>query len=93
MDDEGMYRSPDRGEGAKTVDEQEENPKSALVSASFFGGSVKEGDEKRVRVVKHYGDSIEIVSLEPEKQREAGAGGSQPPLPADDELAGMDTGE
>ena len=95
-DDDAFYHSPDRGDGAKTVDEQEQNPETTLIPKRLLGGQVlREGDHITLRVVKDYGDEIEVAStIEPEKEREPGAGGStRPPIPSDDELAGMGTGE
>ncbi len=93
MDDEGMYSPPDRGEGAKTVDEQEQEPQTALLPKSILGGKTfKEGEEVVLKIVKDHGDEIE-VSYAPEKSRGPDTGRSQPPIPADDELAAMDTGE
>lgn len=94
-DDDAFYRPPDRGEGgAKTVDGAEKNPETALLPKSILGDQdLKEGAQITLRIVKDFGDEVEVARSEPEKQREPGAGGSQPPIPADDELAAMDTGE
>lgn len=94
-EDDAFYRPPDRGDGAKTVDEQERDPETALLPKSVLGDQeLHEGAEITLRIVKDYGDEVEVTrSAKPDEEREPGAGGSQPPIPADDELAAMDRGE
>jgi hypothetical protein len=89
-DDDAFYRPPDRGDGAKSVDDVEKNPETALLPKSILGDQdLKEGAQITLRIVKDFGDEVEVARSEPEKQREPGAGG-MPPVPADDELATMD---
>ena len=92
---DAFYKAPDRGEGSRTIDEEEENPQTALLPKSVCGdASYKEGDTITLRIVKDHGDEYEVEHSEPEEERGRGAGRSQqPPIPADDELAAMDSGE
>jgi hypothetical protein len=93
--DDAFYSPPDRGDGAKTVDEIERNPETALIPKSICGdASYREGDEITLRIVKDHGDEYEVAHSEkPEKEEEpAGEPSGGPPIPDDNQMAAMNQG-